>query len=68
VPPSAVQFVTGEAVVHQHVPRTKMLAGMPSEVTLAPSIAPAVVIVAEVGIVTVGTTSTASPKRAKTEK
>ncbi|MEI6710849.1 MAG: hypothetical protein WCK88_00875 [bacterium] len=45
-----------------------MLAGIPREVTLAPNVAPVEVMEVDVGVVTVGTVSTASPKSAKTEK
>ena len=56
VPPSAVQFVVGAGEVPQHVPLAEIDAGTPSEVTLAPRVAPVDVTEAEVGVVTVGTT------------
>ena len=41
--------------VPQQVPRAEMAAGTPKDVTLAPSVAPVVVIAVAVGLVTVGT-------------
>ena len=58
VPPSAVQFVNGAAVVPQHVPRA-VIAAPPLEVTLAPSVADVLVIEVTVGEVTVGAVSPA---------
>ena len=54
-PEAAVQFVVGFTVVPQQVPRAEIEAGIPREVTLAPRVAPVVVIEAAVGEVTVGT-------------
>jgi hypothetical protein len=54
-PPSAIQFVVGLTVVPQQVPRAEMMAGLPKEVTFAPSVAPVVVIEVTVGEETVGT-------------
>lgn len=53
-PPSARQFVAGAGEVPQQVPRAEILAGTPREVTVAPKVAPVVVIDATVGAVTVG--------------
>ena len=54
-PEAAVQFVVGLVVVPQQVPRAEIEAGVPREVTLAPRVAPVVVIDVAVGEVTVGT-------------
>ena len=59
VPLAAVQFVVGFVVVPQQVPRADIDAGYPREVTLAPRVAPVVVIEVSVGVVTVGATLTA---------
>ena len=53
VPPSARQLVVGAAEVPQQVPRA-VRAAPPSEVTLAPRVAPLEVIEVAVGEVTVG--------------
>ena len=55
VAPSAVQFVVGAAVVAQQVPRA-VRAAPPLSVTLAPKVAPVVVIEVAVGEVRVGAT------------
>ena len=60
VPVAATQLVVGLAVVPQHVPRAVIVAGLPRDVTLAPRVAPVVVMEAEVGVVTVGTASAAT--------
>ena len=54
-PPSAVQLVSGAGVVPQHVPRAEIEAGIPKDVTLAPNVAPVVVMPETVGVITVGT-------------
>ena len=60
MPPSARQFVVGDGEVPQHVPRADIKAGIPGDVTFAPSVAPVVVIPVAVGEVTVGTTGVAA--------
>ena len=55
VPVAAEQFVVGLAVVPQQVPRAEIEAGTPKEVTVAPRVAPVVVMEETVGVVTVGT-------------
>lgn len=45
----------GLVVVPQQVPRAEIAAGIPREVTLAPRVAPVVVMDVAVGEVTVGT-------------
>ncbi len=53
VPPSARQLVAGAAEVPQQVPRA-VIAAPPSEVTLAPKVAPVEIMEVAVGEVTVG--------------
>ena len=59
-PDAGVQFVVGAGDVPQHVPRAEMEAGIPSDVTFAPSVAPVVVMDVAVGEVTVGTAGIAT--------
>ncbi len=56
VSPSAKQLVVGTAVVAQQVPRAVRVAP-PSEVILAPRVAPEIVIAVTVGEVRVGATA-----------
>ena len=56
-PAAGVQLVVGLVVVPQQVPRAEMAAGLPREVTVAPRVAPVVVMAVAVGVVTVGMAS-----------
>ena len=58
MPEVGKQLVVGLVVVPQQVPRAEMAAGEPSEVTLAPRVAPEVVMEVAVGLVRVGTALT----------
>ena len=56
VPPSATQFVVGFVVMPQQIPRA-VSAAPPFAVTVAPSVAVVAPILADVGVVSVGTTT-----------
>ena len=53
-PDADTQFVVGLGVIPKHVPRSEIMSGIPKDSTVAPNVAPVVLIAETVGLVRVG--------------